>query len=467
MINSSWFSTMLNSKKTYFILILLNIIVGFVIFKLSTTIRFPDSTDYWYLGESLIHGKFSSWYFLPKYYPETLRTPGYPLFLSFFQLFSDSQLIPEMVQLFIYGICIFLCLQIIKKISNSQSTINLFLLLLLPNIQVVYYTGCISAEILNVLFVLLTIYLITCNRGILNSILLALFTYGAFIVRPSFLLFPFVLFVYFLIVNKRDFKYASTFIVAYILLLIPFGIWNKTNHGLFKVTPLEGGAGVAHMGFWQLKLPDGYWESFYFGNVMVPDLTKPPLYTKEELADNVKKFESEAAVLTAKQNVFLAREDSAYLAYMSTQRLGLILTHNSRYTIEREKIIWKEVIENVKEEPGYYLISRCYHLFKAYVTGINYITLAQTHSILGKIKLIYPFVVTLIFIFCGLLYITISTILSKKYFPYQWILILLCWYYGVVHLPFTMQSRYTIPVHLLILVLLSLMISKKIKTHNE
>ena len=68
-------------------------------------------------------------------------------------------------------------------------------------------------------------------------------------------------------------------------------MWNKINHGIFKITPIEGGAGVANFGFWQLKLPNGYTEKFYWGNSTSYDYTQPKFYSIDEQNQNARLFE--------------------------------------------------------------------------------------------------------------------------------------------------------------------------------
>src|ERR1035437_10721247 len=121
----------LNQKKTFCVLFSLNLIIGLVIFKISSEVDFPDGQGYWLMGESLLHGQFSSWYSLPRYYPETLRMPGYPLFLALCQLISKYQLFAKIIQLLIYFISIYLCTIIIRRINPSFVYRNLFLIFLL------------------------------------------------------------------------------------------------------------------------------------------------------------------------------------------------------------------------------------------------------------------------------------------------------------------------------------------------
>lgn len=457
----------LNEKRVFYLLFSLNIIIGTVIFNISSGTRFPDEQGYWLLGESLLHGKFSSWYFLPKYYPETLRTPGYPLFLALCQLISKSQLFVKVLQLLIYFISVCLCILIIKRIDSSLIFRNLFLIVLTPNIQIVYFTGYISAEILTMFFLVLTMYLIFLKRSILHAVFLAFSCYSAFIIRPAFLFFPILLFIYFIFQNKKDIKFSAAFIFIYSILLIPFGLWNKFNHGVFKVTPMEGGAGVAHSGYWQLRLLDGYTENFYWGNNTMYDYFKPQFYTDAEQQKNIKIFEQEWIDLLSKINIYESKEDSLYLDYMNKNNPGIFLLHNSKYTLKREQALWGLTKQHITNDPVYYIKSRIYHFIRFYFSGVNYKNLQDSSSFSGILKVVYPFIITFAFIFTGLIFITVTAAFRKIHFFNLFAFILLFWYYGAVHLPFVTQARYSIPIHLLILSVLSVTILKTLKFYRD
>ena len=456
-----------NEKVTYYFLFSLNIIVSLIVFHFSAKHIFQDEKGYLLLSESILEGKFSTWYTLPKYYPETLRTPGYPMFLAFCQLFSKSLFFVKIIQLVLYFISIHLCTLIIKIINTNLIFRNLFLVLLIPNVQVVYYTGYISAEIFTVFSLVLSMYLIFSKKNWVNSTLLALTCYLTFISRPAFLLYPFVLIIYFIIQNRKDIKFSIFFISIYTLLLIPFGIWNKCNHGIFKITPIEGGAGVAHIGYWQLKLPDGYQEDFYWGNTTGYDYLKPNFFTKNEIYKYQQEFEKEWIQLLRQLTIYESKEDSSYIVYMTNNNPGIFILHNSKYTIEREKTLWAVTKQNIINDPIYYLNSRIFHLFRYYVIGINSINGIENQTLLEKIKSLYPFLITFIFIFLGLVFITVSMVNKKLHFTNVFAFLLLFWYYGAIHIPFSIQARYTLPIHLLLLAILAVTILKHTKKYQD
>ena len=301
----------------------------------------------------------------------------------------------------------------------------------------------------------MVMYLTVSKRSILNSILLAISCYCAFIIRPVFLIFPFILFAYFVIHNKKDILFSALFILLFSAFLIPFGVWNKVNHGVFKITTIDGAAGAMQMGYWALKLPDGYTEPFYWGHNMAYDLTRPRFYTKEQEQENIKQYKNEWAMILDSVKKFQTSEDSAYLMEMK-KNPNIFPIHNSRYTIEREKLIMKVTLKNVFNDPVYTIKSKMYEFLRFYITGINYNRMYKPDTIFGKIRIFYPMFVTFVFIFCALIYCTGLFLLKRLKFNHSAAFIILFWYYGIIHLPFSIQARYTIPIHMLILSFLSI-----------
>lgn len=452
--------SVLENKKLFTVLFLLNILIGVVIFYISSTGTFGDEASYDMMAKGILQGRFSCWYFLPRYFPETLRTPGYPLFLAFTKLFADSLLLPKLIQFALHFITVYLCTLIIAKINVEIKYRNLFLLLLIPNIQVVYYSGQISAETLNTFFIVLAVYYLFCKRSIINALLIAGACAIAVDLRPIFLFFPFIMFFYFLFFEKKQFRYSIIFLFFYILLLVPFGLWNLKNHGKFKVTPLEGGAGVAYIGYWQDKLPDEYIDQFYWPNVLKPDMTRFLNYSKEEREANKIEFENQWRVMLVSLKGLESSEDSAYLVLMNNTNRSLPLLHNSTFTIARENLLWNSLSHNISKEKFYYLESRLFHFIRTYVTGINPERLNSSGSFLGKLNVVYPTIISLLFIFIGMLYVLYSALTRRITFQNMALIIILLFYFGILHAPFSIQSRYSIPVHLLILSLLSISLLK-------
>jgi hypothetical protein len=258
--------------------------------------------------------------------------------------------------------------------------------------------------------------------------------------------------------------YALSHLSVFIILLIPFSIWNLNNHGVFKPTPLEGGAGVAHMGFWSHKLPRGYINQYYWYNTTGYDLLNPFHYSDTVLSNNTYEFEKEWKDVNLRLSDFITQKDSIYLKLMNTpQFANTFPIYNSKYTTEREKLLWEKFIQNVKKDPEYFFTTRVFTFFRLYVTGIDAKKLKESLSVTGKINVLYPFFITLSSIFFGLILSTFYLV-NRRFKIEKEFLILYCLaiYFGFIHIPFVIQSRYTIPVQLIIIALSSYIITNQV-----
>jgi len=449
----------LRHRRATLLLVLLHGLVGLGIFLIAARTPFPDAQGYWHMGQSLLQGKFSSWHFLSKYYPETLRTPGYPAFLAIWQLLGASMWVVKAIQLVLYFVALYLMTRTLAKISADRLYVNLFLLVALPNIQIVYYAGYISAEMLAIACMALCVYLLFLPRTKINALWLGLAFFALFITKPSFLLLPFGLAVLMVLQKRSAFAFSAIFVAVFVVLLLPFGLWNKANHGTFKLTSLEGGAGAAHMGYWQLKLPNGYQEKFYWNNSVGYDITRPGLFTQQQHNAFVQTYEAEWRSLLDSISPLVTVQDSVYLDSMQYLHPTVFKLYNSQYTQAREAGLWQLTTQHIKANPGYFALSRLYHLGRSYVTGINYKDL-QAASGPGIIKVVYPFAVTFVCILLGLLVSLAYWLPAKRVLPNKLLLLAMALYAGLIHVPFVIQARYTVPVHFIVLLLVALMLGR-------
>ncbi len=416
------------------------------------------------MAEGFVHGRFSSWFFLDDYYPETLRTPGYPLFLLALKRISDSLFFIQLVQLVFYFASLHLAYKTLTFLCPQNKKAHyVFLLLTAFNIQLPFYSGYISAELLSIYLTILYVYVLVVKKhSIINALLLGLIAAMLFQFRPAFLLFPLLITFYSLLFRKPLLKYFALHFTVFFVSLLPFSYWNYTNHGVFKPTPIEGGAGVAHIGYWTFKLPAGYHESYYWGNIIVHDLTNPMQHHSTD-STHVAAFEHEWYSIHSELQLLLSKKDHTNLATMHSEKNpGIFPLYNSSFTNKREELLWKEVKHHAKEEPWFYLSTRVFSFFRFYFTGINSEELSQQTSHAGQLKVVYPFLITFTCILGGMM-LSAFFIIRKKFKVQDGVLwmFMLALYQGAIHIPFVIQARYTIPVHLCILILVAVIVTRQ------
>jgi hypothetical protein len=463
----------INSTKTYYSLLGLNVIIGFFIFLVASNVRFPDETGYLLMGESLKDGAtFSSWYFLPFETPETLRTWGYPFFLFLARSIIDSLLFIKLIQFVSYVASLFIIIKIIKLYTADNAAVIFFLLLSCINIQIPYYAGLISAEALTIFFVSLYCYaLLNALKRNLNSkdtLALAILGFVCFQLRPAFLLLPFFMLIVYWITqqkNRKNLKYLFLHLVMFCVSLLPFGYWNYQHHHIFKLTPLQGGAGIAHIGYWAFRLPANYTENFNWSNNVGDDLFMNLIAERKE--HHATLFEAEWLDIQARSSIYLNHNDSIKLKLMAKQNPGIFILYNSEYTITQEKLLWKYLIKHIRENPVFYFKTRLLSFCRLWFTGLNQSEWKKCASTADYLKMLIPFLITFVSIFLGLIFISLNLLKFKEYLLKYSTIYFFILYWGICHIAFAIQSRYTVPVHLLTIALLSCVLTdilfKKIK----
>jgi hypothetical protein len=449
-------------KTLFSVLLVANVVSAIVAVRLASATDFADAAGYLQMSEGLALGRFSSHYALEKYYPETLRTMGYPIFILFCKSICNSNITIRVVQFALHIVSLFLSVRILARVSNGSGLAQLgFLFLTALNIQIPFYAGYIAAETTAVFSVTLFAYIVVCKKhDLFHALLLGLVGSVAFALRPSFLIFPFLLIPFSLFSGVREVKFFSAQLMFFAIGLMPFAVWNYQNHGVFKPTPIEGGAGVAHYGFWQHKLPVNYTEPFYWGGTMKSDYTNPFAFSASEREASLQLYEQEWKKILSESEILLSKEDKLNIEEMD-KNPSVFRLYPSNFTLTREKLLWGSLMRSIRMEPWYYVKTRVYSFCRFYFTGIDHASLMQQASFSGKLKGIFPFAVTFICVFLGILASVVFFLHARGRvgFGYSFLL-LLCLYQGLIHVPFAIQGRYTVPVHLLVLILFSVVIDR-------
>jgi hypothetical protein len=434
-----------------------NFVTAVGAWRLATVHGFSDAKGYLMMGDGLRHGVFSSWYFLPEAPPETLRMPGYPLFLALVRSIAESDKLVQVIQLGTYFAALGLSLSTLHHLSSGSALARrIFLVCTACSIQVPFFSGYISSDSLTIFTVALYVWLFivrpwNLTTGVLMGITIAAGCYF----RPAVLLLAPAVALGAWVIERRSPWPGLVHLAVFGVLLVPFGLWNLKNHGVFKVTPVEGGGGASHLGYWSFRLPPGYADRFYWGNPFIEDLFNPFKVSADEGKSAIAAYEEEWTGLAKRLEPAETEADHQLQAVMKgPANPGIIPIRASKYAQQREKLMWEKVREHAASEPWFYLRTRAYTLVRNYFTGINAAEWRAAPTLLSKLKLLGPPAVQLTFIFCGLV-ISLALLVvlrAPKGFTF---LVLLALYFGVVHIPFLVGARYTVPAHLCILMSLA------------
>ena len=451
---------LLQSKKCFISLVILNFIVGITVFLINRKNLGGDFLSYTSLAEGILNGKYSMYYFLEGNFPDTYRNPGYPIFLAFLKIFSPSIIFVQVIQLIIYFITIIISLKTIDYYFNDNYSIkNLFLSFLLISLNIVILTPFFLAEILMAFLIVFSFYFeLKFTKNNYSKFIILGLLYGIiFQVRPIFLFFPLLKFTLDLFIYRKNFKFIknSISILIYFLTMIPFGLWNYQNHGVFRITSLQGGAEVMNAGYWAQKIPN-YYEDRSFGNIFFEELIL--FINLNDRKKNIENYNKEWDFIDSSCSKYLTKED-LFQKELKTQNkyLALPITYSSNYTIEKENVIKAITLNDILNDKEYVIKSKIYSAIRLWVTGVQ-IDKFRKATLAGKLILMAPIFLTGFVFLLAIIFIPIAFIKYKILFAKFHSIILIIIYFGLIHIPFVIQARYTIPVRMLLLMVLSVSI---------
>ncbi len=452
----------LSTKQYTWVLVGVNVIITAMMIYLQRNDISQDHFTYMYYIKGIEQGRYTYWWNIANYVPDTFRNPGYPFFLYLVSRISDNRWIFVIAQTLLYFVSIYYLLKIIEVLFPREKRViqNIFLTILAYSIVVPYYISLIFPEIAMLfLIVFTTYYLLTFNNEKWHGYVVLGLLYGImFQFRPVVLFLPFVIIFYLILINK--FKYIYKYILLLFVLivsLLPYGFWNFKQHGIFSITPLEGGGGVMYLGYWSYKMP-GYAETRYWHNVSDRNLIS---FTKDEdVLNNIKAFNKEWDYIDSSCAKYLTVQDSMNLKIMEGYDGMLFLTYNGRYTYEREKLLKSLAIRHYLDDPLYTFKIKLFSLFRLWFAGLDKNYLLHKSNIAAFNLEVLPFIITFPPFSLFILLLPYAMFKRKINFKEITLLLILMSYFGVLHLPFVLQSRYTIPVRPFMYMLVSVAICR-------
>ena len=349
---------------------------------------------------------------LSNYVPDTFNTPGYPFFLFLIEKISSGLYFIKAIQLLLYSASVILILKIASQYDSGYKLKNIFLVLLLPYVQASFFSMSIQPE--SLLTFLITLYIYIDSRNLKPEwkySALGLLSGCIYLVRPSFLFFPILLFAFKLITQREKFPLGLgiSMLVIYFLTIMPYGIWNLKNHSVISITPIEGA--------------------------------------------NINAYKNELNYIDSACEQYLSPQDHFNLAEMNNYA-GYTKTYNSKYTIEREKLLKKLNLQHLKEDPIQTVKTKLITLPRLWFTGLQLSEQNNLNS--GKqFFAIYFSIVSAIFFLASLILIPIAFYKKKIAWAGSQTAIILITYYGLAHVAFALQAKYTIPLRLIVLLLLA------------
>jgi hypothetical protein len=445
----------ISSKSSNRVLMILNIITTTFFFYFHFNEIAPDHYSYLAISEGIVNGRYTFWWDFDKYIPDTLRTPGYPLFVAAIMFLGGGLIAIKLVQLLLYFSALYLLNKLLTKFRNDYLYNNIFLLLLIPCIFIPYYIPLIYTEGMMITLVIYyaAVFVLVDDKKWYKLVLLAACMAAIFYVRPAFLYLPIFLTVANLLLFRfKKLKHDLLLILLFFVFVSPYGFWNLKTHDTFKLTPLESGGGMMFLGYWMHRLP-GYTETDLWGTWMSNEIIK--FVDVNDLDMHIAAWKADWQKVHDECDCLIKDEERPYLKKME-ERPRLFKTYNTAYTICREKMLKKMMKEHIMDDPVWYLKTRIYTFFRLQITSIHSGWFKYRTSFKDRVILIYPLVLTLIYfiVFYVALFSMLKRIIKTK--DDFLVLALIFFFYCIlVHMPIALQSRYTIPVRVFMILIMT------------
>ena len=221
----------------------------------------------WYrqLGAALARsGEFTRFPESPVFVPEVIRTPGYPAFVAVvYKLFGTSSMAVAVAQALVFVAICLVVYRLARRVAGEGAAVTaaLFTALFPP---LPYYGALVLTEVWTTLILMLAMWV--CVRaqqgGRLRDFALAGALFSATtLVRPAFLLLPFGLAIAMPILvpaERRSLRriggWAALALVA-ALTMVPWFSYNYVYLGRFTLSPAGGIGRGLWEGTWQVRWP--------------------------------------------------------------------------------------------------------------------------------------------------------------------------------------------------------------------
>jgi hypothetical protein len=170
-------------------------------------------------------------------------------------------------------------------------------------------------------------------------------------------------------------------------------------------------------------------------------------------------YEREWVAMKAELDPLLTAKDSAMLAAMQHLPHPAEGTYNTAYTLKREQLLFRSTMEHYKADPLYVLAYKSYSAVRLWVIGIQRQEFLKA-SMMGRLQMVYATAST------GLMFLLSVILLPLAYrrgvlsLRTTWPFLAYLAYFGLLHVPFTIQARYTTSVRFLMFALLALAIGR-------
>ncbi|HPF90520.1 MAG TPA: hypothetical protein PLL57_07670 [Flavobacteriales bacterium] len=450
----------LDRRRTFHALLVLNVLMVLVTLWMSRNSMLSDGWSYLNLAEGMLHGKYSMWWVLDGYYADTFRAPGYPFFIACcIKLFGTWKAV-KAVNFVLYWAALHYALRTVEHLDPRRSTRSIFLLLLLPMVNIPFYINQLYTEIpvLAGLTFLMDAWVRHHRWSFLRAAGAGLLLGFLILCKPMLVALPvgMVALAWWSGRRRTDVRGQLVMLGMCALSLAPYGMWSLKHHGVFKVTPIQGGGGYMHFAYWCGKMP-AYQDTISLRNFTGDELIR--FTPADSVTANIIAFEREWAGVIAQLAPLLTDRDSVMMASWDRLPYAAEPTYNTAYAIKREELLSHLALEHMLHDPVYTLTYKAYTAVRLWVIGIQRQDFERA-SFSGKVQMLYATLSTLANFLLALVLLPWAYLRGILQWRTTWPLLATVLYVWLLHIPFTIQARYTVCARFALFVLMALALTE-------
>lgn len=417
-------------------------------------VAWSDQGGYQQLGAAMARsGEFTRFPESPIFIPEVLRTPGYPAFVAvIYRVFGEHTLPVAIAQALVFALICLIVYGIARRVTNERvATLAAVMTALFPPLP--YYGALVLTEVWTTFMMVLAC--LVCLRAIQHDrfrdfILAGVLFSATTIVRPAFVLLPFGLAIAMPLLvpsersRRRRLGQWAAFAVAAAVTLVPWFTYNYVYLGRFTLSP-AGGIG---RGLWE-----GSWQGRWPGHLH-NDLTHTAEQgiSREELDARVRAIAAEAGL--APNGMLTYVHEWLDIRKIWETPTDPMERASARVVADQEYL--RVAIEHITADiPGWIMRRVTYGTFVLWAADIpiRYTDINATPRLV--VRLIWLLQVVLLAIAAA----GIVALLRRRRLAEAALLTLPLLYVTGVHLPLLCETRQSLPVKPLVIVLAAIAVS--------
>lgn len=418
-------------------------------------VAWSDQGGYQQLGAGMATsgGAFTRFPHSPVFVPEVIRTPGYPAFVAvIYRLFGQRTLPVAIAQALVFVLICLLVFTTARRVAGERvATLAAFMTALFPPLP--YYGALVLTEVWTTFVLMLA--MLACLRAIgrdrFSDFILAGVLFSATtMVRPAFVLLPFGLAIAMplLVASERSrprrLGQWGAFALAAALTLTPWFTYNYVYLGSFTLSP-AGGIG---RGLWE-----GTWQGRWSGRSH-NDLTQTAALDigAEEVDRRTREIAAREAVAPDQMLAYVHEwRDIRKIWETPTDPM-----ERARARVVADQHYRRAAVQHIRQDPWGWVqrrLTRGLFILWASDIPVRYTDINQLDPL--AIRLFWLVQVLLL----GLAAAGLAVLVHQRRFTAAALLVLPLLYVTGVHLPLLCETRQSLPVKPLIILLAAIAVS--------